>query len=63
LGWKGKTFMISALTGEGCRELVCAVMDHLESEQSEVEEVSASAAPGATNPDAERPIARRARDT
>jgi GTP-binding protein len=63
LGWKGKTFMISALTGEGCRELVYAVMDHLESEQSEVEEVSASAAPGPTNPDAERPIARRARDT
>jgi hypothetical protein len=55
--------MISALTGEGCRELVYAVMDHLESEQSEVEEVSASAAPGPTNPDAERPIARRARDT
>jgi GTP-binding protein len=30
LGWKGKTFIISALTGEGCRELAYAVMDHLE---------------------------------
>ena len=30
LGWKGKSFIISALTGEGCRELVFAVMEHLE---------------------------------
>jgi GTP-binding protein len=30
LGWKGKSFMISALTGEGCRELTFAVMEHLE---------------------------------
>jgi GTP-binding protein len=30
LGWKGKSFIISALTGEGCRELAFAVMDHLE---------------------------------
>ena len=29
-GWKGKTFIISALTGEGCRELTYAVMEHLE---------------------------------
>ena len=29
LGWKGKSFIISALTGEGCRELAYAVMDHL----------------------------------
>ncbi|HSD59959.1 MAG TPA: GTPase ObgE [Burkholderiales bacterium] len=27
LGWRGKTFIISALTGEGCRELCQAVMD------------------------------------
>jgi GTPase Era involved in 16S rRNA processing len=25
-----KTFMISALTGEGCRELTFAIMEHLE---------------------------------
>jgi len=30
LGWKGKSFIISALTGEGCRELAYAVMQHLE---------------------------------
>lgn len=30
LGWRGKTFMISALTGEGCRELCQAVMGELE---------------------------------
>jgi len=30
LGWKGKSFMISALTGEGCRELAFAVSAHLE---------------------------------
>ena len=29
-GWKGKGFIISALTGEGCRELSFAVMQHLE---------------------------------
>ena len=30
LGWKGKSFIISALTGEGCRQLVHAIMDYLE---------------------------------
>jgi GTP-binding protein len=30
LGWKGKSFIISALTGEGCRALAFAVMGHLE---------------------------------
>jgi GTP-binding protein len=29
-GWKGKSFIISAITGEGCRELTFAVMEHLE---------------------------------
>ena len=29
-GWKGKSFIISALTGEGCRDLSFAVMRHLE---------------------------------
>ena len=27
--WKGNWFAISALTGEGCRELIFAIMDHL----------------------------------
>ena len=30
--WRGKSLIISALTGEGCRELVFAVMGHLEQE-------------------------------
>ena len=35
LGWKGKWFSTSALTGEGCRALAYAVMDHLDHEQRE----------------------------
>jgi GTP-binding protein len=35
LGWKGKTFSISALTGEGCKALTYAIMEHLEQEQRE----------------------------
>jgi GTP-binding protein len=31
--WKEKCFIISALTGEGCRELAFAVMKHLEDER------------------------------
>jgi GTP-binding protein len=30
LGWKGKSFTISALTGEGCQALTYAIMGHLE---------------------------------
>lgn len=30
LGWKGKSFIISALTGQGCKELIYAIMDYLE---------------------------------
>ncbi|MGE5526687.1 MAG: Obg family GTPase CgtA [Rhodospirillaceae bacterium] len=37
LGWKRKTFVISALTGEGCKELVYAVMEHLEQRRDEQE--------------------------
>ncbi len=33
LGWKGKSFIISALTGEGCRELSFAIMNHLEQQK------------------------------
>jgi GTP-binding protein len=29
LGWKGKTFIISALSGEGCKELTYAIMAHI----------------------------------
>jgi GTP-binding protein len=31
--WKGRWFAISALTGEGCRELCFAIMDHLTEKQ------------------------------
>lgn len=30
LGWKGRYFIISALTGEGCKSLTYAIMDYLE---------------------------------
>lgn len=30
LGWKDKYFIISALTGEGCKQLTYAIMDYLE---------------------------------
>ena len=36
LGWKGRTFTISALTGEGCQALTYAVMDHIQEEQREL---------------------------
>ena len=35
LGWKGRTFTVSALTAEGCQALTYAVMDHLDEEQRE----------------------------
>jgi GTPase len=31
-GWKGRSFIISALTGDGCRELVFAIMDYVQQE-------------------------------
>jgi GTP-binding protein len=34
MGWKGKSFIISALTGEGCRALTYAIMQHLEENRS-----------------------------
>lgn len=30
LGWKGKSFIISALTGDGCKELTYAIMEYLD---------------------------------
>jgi GTP-binding protein len=43
LGWKGKTFIISALTGEGCRELVYAIMGHLDEQRRAASAVPAPA--------------------
>src|SRR5919199_2177012 len=42
LGWKGQTFIISALTGEGCRELVYAIMEPLDAAQREQEPPAAT---------------------
>ena len=42
-GWKGKSFIISAINGEGCRELTYAIMDHLQ----EAERAAQDAAPAA----------------
>ena len=40
-GWKGKMFAISAMTGEGCKELTFAIMEHLvqvrEQEEAELQ--------------------------
>ncbi len=33
LGWKGPVFKISALTGEGCKQLTYAIMDYLDQHQ------------------------------
>ena len=41
--WKGPVFRISALTGEGCRELIYAIKDHLAAIKAE--EVAALAEP------------------
>jgi GTP-binding protein len=38
LGWKGKSFAISAITGEGCKELVYAIMDYLDQEPEKTDE-------------------------
>jgi GTP-binding protein len=32
LGWKGKNFVISAMMGDGCKELIYAIMEFLEQE-------------------------------
>ncbi|MBA2745963.1 MAG: GTPase ObgE [Flavisolibacter sp.] len=37
LGWKDKSFMISALTREGCKALTYAIMEHIEQESDEKE--------------------------
>ena len=49
LGWKGKTFIISALTGDGCRALTFAIMDHLDEQRKAAADAEASAA-GAAGP-------------
>ena len=52
LGWKGKTFTISALTGDGCRALVFAIMDYLDEQRKTAEDAAATetAAAGSSGP-------------
>ena len=43
LRWKGKSFLVSAVTGAGCRELTYAIMEYLEQESRAADEVGALA--------------------
>lgn len=42
LKWKGPHFLISAMKSEGCRDLVFAIMDHLDAARAEAAKVAAS---------------------
>ena len=42
LRWKGKSFLISAVTGEGCKELTYAIMEYLEQEAADTNDESAN---------------------
>lgn len=46
-GWEGRSFIISALTGEGCKALTYAIMDYLEQNRApeEIPEESAAGQP------------------
>jgi GTP-binding protein len=43
LRWKGRSFLVSAVTGTGCRELTYAIMEYLEQESRAVDEIAAVA--------------------
>jgi GTP-binding protein len=46
LGWKGKSFAVSAMTGDGCKELTYAIMEFLEQESmNENQDLAKSAEP------------------
>ncbi len=42
-GWEGKSFIISALSGEGCKELTYAIMDYLDQHRPVADEESQEA--------------------
>jgi GTPase len=50
LRWKGKSFLISAITGEGCRELTYAIMEYLEQESAAANEEHAPSGEYLQNP-------------
>jgi GTP-binding protein len=41
LRWKGRNFLVSAVTGAGCRELTYAIMEYLEQESRAADEIAA----------------------
>ena len=43
LRWKGRNFLVSAVTGAGCRELTYAIMEYLEQESRAADEIAAVA--------------------
>ena len=43
LRWKDRSFLISAVTGTGCRELTYAIMEYLEQESRAADEIAAAA--------------------
>jgi len=43
LRWKGRNFLVSAVTGAGCRELTYAIMEYLEQESRAADEIAAAA--------------------
>jgi GTPase len=43
LRWKGRSFLVSAVTGAGCRELTYAIMEYLEQESRAADEIVAVA--------------------
>ena len=51
-GWRGESYIISALTGEGCDALVYAIMQHLERDPEFAARDSAPAAAASDGPDA-----------
>jgi len=65
LGWKGKSFIISALSGEGCKELTYAIMAHLDADTESSSAESATESEGAKKSGAtssrRKPEARTAR--
>ncbi|PWB49163.1 MAG: GTPase ObgE [Nitrosomonadales bacterium] len=49
-GWEGRCFMISALTGEGCRELTYAIMEYLEQNRPPLENTEEHAGAATESP-------------
>ena len=43
-GWEGRSFIISALTGEGCKALTYAIMEYLEQNRAPAESPEDNAA-------------------